>query len=209
MRKFVNGAQLGLEAVRRHGQITVVWANSEGEYLLFLEEGPYARSEPGPIGHSCSPWDRVLFIDPGALSYEGPQVLLHEVAHTVLHPPMLRFMDDVCEGWILMQAERTWARVLGSEQEYRRVVDWQEDTTVHFRDGESDLLGNRENYETSDEWLEGFENLVLLGVLDADLEPTWRWPDWSRLPEDRRPWTTAEAEAWTARAARIGHKPPA
>lgn len=128
----------------------------------------------GPRGHGCDPASRTVFLESSKWDVE---VQLHELAHVIVQPPWWP-MVDVPEELLLMQFERSLARVALDNKSLRRTIAWQHETEVSVF---CSMLEELEGYERSGFWRLGFRLCRMLGILDARRRPTWRWPDWQKL----------------------------
>ena len=80
--------------------------DDEGDWLEGMEPADYS---PGPDCHGLSLAQKTVY-DWDARE-EDCEKLFHEVVHLIVQPPGFD-IEDICEGWLLMQMERSFARAL-------------------------------------------------------------------------------------------------
>ncbi len=131
-----------------------------------------------------------LTLDEGE-NYTGPEygfeAWLHEVMHVLVQPPFAS-ITEVPEDWLLMQVELPYARAIGDAEAVRLVRAWQDVTMRVTVDAGPNDCGP-DWRRTKPWWKEGYRLARKLGVLNKRNEPTWKWPDWSKL-------TASEGESW-------------
>lgn len=117
--------------------------------------------------------------------YPDPETQLHELMHVIFQPPGMS-IDEVPEEFILMQAEREFARHFFPREAYRRVCKWQRETELA-----AELCMTMEYVDQwwrAGWWREGYEILQRLGVLDTLRRPTMEQPRWSALSDAFESW---------------------
>lgn len=135
----------------------------------------------GPAGGACDIATREVWME-----HLKPHEVLHEAMHVLLAVPKIPIENQPDEGLFLMPIERAYAQVLLNKKALVDCIDWQESTVVQW--GEDTMeLHLFESYGSLPFWHRALRLGVELGVLDAEHQPTFAWPNWSKIsPSDMR-----------------------
>lgn len=153
-------------------------AHLYGIEVRWVDDVPRRRS--GPASQGCDPKRRLLyFLKKDTIFNSEIEHYFHELVHVVVQPPWRRWsISDTPEEFILFQFERALARATLEEWAFERVVDWQCNTYTRILQSH---LDSDPRYDKRGFWRLGFKMCRVLGLLDQNNRPTYRWPDWSRL----------------------------
>jgi len=170
-----------IEAGRRYG-IKIDWfqwdpvANRDREHPKDLPED-FSWGPQGRAGFSLS--QKYVY------AYDAePGDVFHEFIHVILGKPGLK----LCEGYLLMPFEWTFAQALaremGADSDYflREVDAYQQVTEVDRYRLPNGKRMNSSAFEPAERestwWRRGVERAQRLGLLDDVLIPTYRYPRW-------------------------------
>ncbi len=138
----------------------------------------------GPMGQGCNPKKKLVYY------HEGPMAAiehyLHELVHVICQTPWWP-ITKTPEDILLFQFERALANATLEDWAYAGVVEWQHQTAVAISGRfPGDLcLGDIQPYENQPFWALGYAICRRVGLLDAKNRPTYRWPDWSRIEDQK------------------------
>lgn len=151
------------------------WNRSRGRFPDF-EMGPLRASGLSVAAQTVVVWDT------------GPGDVLHELIHLILGPWSLREFCD--EGYVLMpyewQLARDVARRLPDEEALaliHSVDEYQQDTAIGGSQWSfgttlaAYMIDNNDPRECA-WWKKGLSRAQRLGLLDGDLMPTYKRPQW-------------------------------
>ena len=134
----------------------------------------------GPSGSSMNPIDRIGYADPKM--HDDLKDIYHELIHVLMYVPGgskwsdgVEYVDEACGP---MQLERQMAKACFGKEDLAQIVEYQEVTAVW---GFKEILAGHHDYENDPRWVRGMDLCRRVGVLDDNLFPTFRWPDWSVL----------------------------
>lgn len=183
---------------------------SKYEVRLIPESGPESNRLRRLSGWKVGPQLEALNIRLRAVSYSfnsSPEGVLHELVHVVLGPDSLR--SDGCESYILFPFEWSLVRYVANVVK-RELPDctcdfveqcrrYQDDTTIISVDTSLADFGGR----TGLLWKESRRLAVLAGLITATGRPTFRGPDWSKVPSRepsswRKKWLNRKRGLWNA-----------
>jgi len=139
------------------------------------------RRFQGPAYQGCDPKRRTLYFVESP--YSDVEHYLHELVHVVVQTPWWS-IKKTPEELLLLQFERSLAKSTLEDRAYKKVVRWQEETNVEIA-GKYRSLGELSNYTSQPFWRMGYKICRRVGLLDAKNRPTYRWPDWSQIEEQK------------------------
>ncbi len=112
------------------------------------------------------------------------EALLHEAMHILTQSPYAS-IDEIPEPWILFQVELAYAKALGRDV-LIAVEAWQADVIE---------ANHPESPKFIAYWRQGYVIARKVGLLDANNEPTYKWPNWSVLSaEEQDSWQRIDPE---------------
>jgi len=108
-------------------------------------------------------------------------VYFHELIHLIVQPPFAR-LGEVPEEWILFQFERCLSRRTLPADEQFLVEKWQRETFLCLNSRKT--LGDIPDFEDTAWWHQGFRLCQQLGLVDAELQPTFQPANWAALDDN-------------------------
>ncbi len=132
----------------------------------------------GPDGDvACHPHKRQVFLGASRETACEVQVGFHELVHCIVQPPNFS-IDAVSECRWLLQFEEALAHALATPPEQKRILEWQLDLTPA---GEWRTLRQTPGYHRLPFYLKGLKDLIQMGALLKNGQPSYKYPDWSVL----------------------------